>query len=145
MQFSSNNSPRLRVQPDSPEASTSAKQILVVEDDPSVRKLLQLSLAHAGYDVVTAEDGAVALECVSRSKPDLLLLDIMMPRVNGLSVARHLGREDDTRHIPIVFVTAMGSRYSVTAGISAGARSYVTKPFNVPKLVDKIESIIGQA
>lgn len=120
-------------------------RILVAEDDPSVRTLLQRCLAHEGYEVITAADGGEAIECVKRCKPDLLLLDVMMPGVNGISVARHLSRHEDTRGIPVVFVTAMGNRYSVAAGINAGARSYVTKPFSIPKLIDKVASIVGGA
>ena len=120
-----------------------AKRILVAEDDPSLRKLLERTLAHAGYDVITAEDGEDALECAKRCDPDLLLLDIMMPRVNGLSVARQLSRDARTRSIPVIFVSAMGSQYSVSAGMTVGARSYITKPFNIPKLVDKVARIIG--
>ena len=120
-------------------------RILVAEDDPSVRALLERCLAHEGYEVIIAADGGEAIECVKRCKPDLLLLDVMMPGVNGISVARHLSRNDETRDIPVMFVTAMGNRYSIAAGINAGERSYVTKPFSIPKLIDKVASIVGGA
>jgi two-component system response regulator MtrA len=119
------------------------KTILVAEDDAAIRRMLGRTLERAGYEVLTVEDGEDAIAGVKTYQPDLVLLDVMMPRADGLTVAKELSKHAETRGIPVIFVTAMSARASVVAGIEAGANSYITKPFKASRLLETVETVIG--
>jgi two-component system response regulator MtrA len=107
-------------------------RILLVEDDPSIREATAIGLRAAGFEVDTAPDGLAGLERSRQSQPDLVLLDVMLPRMDGLEMCREI-RRDST--VPIVMLTARGDTIDIVVGLEAGADDYVTKPFEMPVLV----------
>jgi len=120
-----------------------AKKILVVDDEPEVVKILQITLEHAGYQVTTAKNGTQALECVAADKPDLILLDQMMPEMDGLEVTRRLKSDDATDKIPIVILTAKGTESDLAEGWDSGTDLYLLKPVMMSDLVSFVNVILA--
>jgi two-component system response regulator MtrA len=114
-------------------------RILLVEDDPSIREVTAIGLRAAGFEVDTAADGAAGLERWRQAQPDLVLLDVMLPRLDGLEVCREIRREST---VPIVMLTARGDTIDVVVGLEAGADDYVRKPFEMPELVARIRAAL---
>jgi two-component system response regulator MtrA len=114
-------------------------RILLVEDDPSIREVTALGLRAAGFDVLTAADGAEGVDRWRREQPDLVLLDVMLPRLDGLEVCRQIRREST---VPIVMLTARGDTIDVVVGLETGADDYVTKPFEMPELVARLRAAL---
>ena len=114
-------------------------RILLVEDDPSIREVTAIGLRAAGFEVETAADGAAGLERWRRDSPDLVLLDVMLPRLDGLEVCREIRRES---MVPIVMLTARGDTIDVVVGLEAGADDYVRKPFEMPELDARIRAAL---
>jgi DNA-binding response OmpR family regulator len=121
------------------------RRILVVEDDPAVRRLLVKALGGAGYGVREAEDGRRALAELDTAIPDLLLVDIMLPVIDGVSLVQAVKEREDTGRIPVIFLTARSDPQSMADGIEAGARYYVTKPFSIDDLLAKVERALADA
>jgi DNA-binding response OmpR family regulator len=120
------------------------RRILIVEDDPDIRHLVSTVLAKT-YEVKEAEDGLAALtEIEAGFHPDLVVADIMMPRLDGLTFAKALRGRPATASIPIIFLTAKSSPRDVIEGINVGARHYLTKPFKVDDLVAKVRRLVGE-
>ena len=117
--------------------------ILVIEDDASIRQGLELNLSVEGYAVLTAADGARGLELALARKPDLVLLDLTLPRLDGLAVLRALRRED--RETPIVILSARGQEASKVEGLSLGADDYITKPFGLKELLARVQAALRRA
>src|SRR5882672_2477528 len=117
-------------------------RILLIEDDPSIREVTTLGLRAAGFDVVAAGDGLAGLERFSADAPDLVLLDIMLPRLDGLEVCRETRR---TSTIPVVMLTARGDTLDVVVGLEAGADDYVRKPFEVSELIARVRAALRRA
>lgn len=117
-------------------------RILVVEDEPAVTDLLAYNLRKAHYDVLTAADGRAALQLATESKPDLILLDLMIPEVDGLDVCRELRKSSG---VPIIMVTARGEEIDRVVGLEIGADDYVTKPFSVRELLARIKAVLRRA
>lgn len=113
-------------------------RVMACDDDHVIRGLLEVNLEMEGYDVVTACDGQDALDKVREHAPDLILLDVMMPNLNGWQVAEALQADEATRHIPIIFLSARAMEADVEKGTSLGAVSYVTKPFDPIDLMDLV-------
>jgi DNA-binding response OmpR family regulator len=114
--------------------------ILCIDDNKDTLKLVELLLSNEGYNVITTDDGDKALEIAIKSKPDLILVDVMMPDVNGYDVCHRLRSNKETAHIPIVFTTALGGiEYKFTA-FSLGAVDYIVKPIQKEVLLNKIRS-----
>ena len=114
-------------------------QILLVEDDPSIREVTALGLRAAGFTVATAADGVDGLERWRADRPDLVLLDVMLPRMDGLEVCRAIRREATT---PIVMLTARADTIDVVVGLESGADDYVRKPFELPELVARVRAAL---
>jgi CheY-like chemotaxis protein len=123
-------------------SSTSGKLVLVVEDDASVRTMLVRALG-VHYNVIDAADGVAAMDLLrAGAVPDLIVCDVMMPRMNGYALARLLKADANLKAIPIVFLTARSSAKDIVEGINAGARHYIAKPFSMRDVLDKIGKII---
>lgn len=119
-------------------------KILVVDDHPSSRMTAVALLSVEGYDVLEAENGMAALDCVIDLNPDLILLDVMMPGMDGYEVCRRLKQDEQTRLIPIVFVTALNDRRARLKGIEAGGDDFLSKPFDQLELSARVKSLIRQ-
>ena len=118
-----------------------AKKILVVDDERHIVRLVEVNLTRVGYDVVTAYDGLEALEKVKTDKPDMLILDVMMPRMDGFEVLKELRADPQTKNIPIIMLTAKAQDADIFKGWSSGVDSYLTKPFNPRELLAFVERI----
>ena len=121
------------------------KTILVVEDDLDLVELLRFNLDNAGFSVVAATDGAEALKKSKALLPDLILLDLMLPELDGFAVCEILRRDERTARIPIIILTAMSGELARVAGIGAGANDFITKPFSPKQLLSRIESALHPA
>jgi two-component system alkaline phosphatase synthesis response regulator PhoP len=120
-----------------------AKRILVVDDEPSITKLVSFNLEKAGYDVDTAADGQAALEKVQDIQPDLIVLDLMLPKVDGLEVCKRLRQENN--HIPVIMLTAKDEELDRVLGLELGADDYVTKPFSPRELVARVKAVLRRS
>jgi len=116
------------------------KTLLVVEDDEEIRGLLSFSLKQQGYRVLTAEEGYQALELARKEKPDLILLDILLPGLDGLEVCRALQTYEELQDVPIIMLTAKAEELDVVLGLELGADDYVTKPFSVRELLSRVKA-----
>ncbi|MFM7100628.1 MAG: response regulator [Verrucomicrobiota bacterium] len=119
-------------------------KILVVDDEPDALELIGFNLRNAGYEVVTADDGQEALRRARESLPDLVLLDVMLPEIDGLEVCKSLRRDPATRRIPIIMLTARAAEIDRVLGLELGADDYVTKPFSPRELVLRIKNLLGR-
>jgi two-component system alkaline phosphatase synthesis response regulator PhoP len=118
-------------------------KILVVDDEVYILHILDFSLGAEGFDVITANNGELAVEKAIQEKPDLIVLDIMMPVLDGYETCRRLKREPETKHIPIILLTAKGREADKRLGFEVGAIDYIVKPFSPNRLIGRIEEIIG--
>jgi DNA-binding response OmpR family regulator len=116
--------------------------VLVVDDERAIRLVCRVNLAASGMDVLEAENGTRALELARRERPDLVLLDVMMPDVDGWTVARELAEDDRTREIPIVFLTARAEAADKRMGQQLGGVGYLVKPFDPVTIGDFVEGVI---
>ena len=122
--------------------STAKAQVLIVEDEPEIAELIEFHAERAGMRARTIHSGRLALELMRREKPDLIVLDLMLPDLDGLEVCRRLKQNDDTRSIPIVMVTAKGEEADIVTGIELGADDYVTKPFSPRVLMARLRNVL---
>jgi CheY-like chemotaxis protein len=116
--------------------------ILIVEDEESLLKLESILLSSKGYRVTGVRDGLAALSEIEKSRPDLILLDIMMPGIDGFEVCRRIKENPDTKEIPIVMLTAKKSAADQARGAEVGADAYITKPFKSLKIIDVITGLL---
>jgi two-component system, OmpR family, alkaline phosphatase synthesis response regulator PhoP len=116
--------------------------ILVVEDDENIQQLVGYNLARAGYHVIFAEKGDQALQLVKREKPDLVVLDIMLPVLNGYQVCKALREDPRTQSLPIIMLTAKSEESEVATGLDLGADDYITKPFSPKILISRIKAVL---
>lgn len=126
-------------------SSRAPARILVVEDEPDLRSLLDRTLEQAGYKVLLAEDGIEALEKASTETLDLILLDLMLPHVDGIEVARRLKRDDRTARLPVIMLTARQEPVDRIVGLELGADDYITKPFNLRELVLRVGAVLRRS
>jgi DNA-binding response OmpR family regulator len=118
--------------------------VLIVDDDPVVRRMLQLSFESEGFDVLTAGDGMEGLEAIRSSRPDVVVLDIMMPKLDGMKVMRELNSDDELRGTPVILLSAKATSLDIELGLKAGAADYVTKPCDPIDLVDRVRSLLAK-
>jgi DNA-binding response OmpR family regulator len=119
-----------------------AKTILIVDDEPSIVITIQFLMTQQGYDVLTAERGEDALDLISRYKPDLVLLDIMLPGIDGYEVCEIIRLNPDYENMKIVFLTAKGHETEIAEGLALGADAYITKPYSNVKLLAKVNELL---
>lgn len=117
------------------------KKILVVDDSATDRQFLLENLSRLGYQVVLAESGEQALARAKSERPDLVLMDVVMPGVNGFQATRQLARDEATKHIPVIMCTTKSQETDKVWGLRQGARDYLTKPVNVKELAAKIAAL----
>ncbi|MBF9072299.1 response regulator transcription factor [Streptacidiphilus fuscans] len=123
--------------------SDAPARVLVVDDEPALRDALESSLAFEGYEVVTASDGLEALDTVAEQKPDLVLLDIMMPRMDGLTAVRRLRSRGDT--VPVLMLTARDAVGDRVTGLDVGADDYLAKPFELDELLARVRALLRRS
>jgi len=120
------------------------KRILVVDDEIYIVHILEFTLTMEGYDVVTAADGDEALRKVEQDRPDLLVLDIMMPRMDGYEVCRRLREQEETSDLPVILLSAKGRPIDRETGMEVGANDYIVKPFSPRRLLEKIRDLLDR-
>ena len=121
------------------------KKVLIVDDEVNIVTALEFLLQRSGYEVMVAQNGDEALQRVESFAPDLVLLDVMMPRISGYEVCRRMRERADWKHIKIIMLSAKGREAEVSKGVSLGADLYVTKPFSNNELVGKIGELLAGA
>ena len=114
-------------------------RVLIVEDDSGIADFLQLELEHEGFDVLHAEDGRKALELFESGSPDIILLDIMLPKLNGLEVLRRIRK---TSRVPVIMLTARGDTLDKVSGLDSGADDYLAKPFEIEELLARMRAVM---
>ncbi len=117
-----------------------AKKILLVDDSNTVLLMEKMLLANEGFVLVTASNGREAIQKAAAEKPDLILLDVVMPDINGFEACKQIRAREDTRHIPIIMVTTRSEATNVQIGFESGCNDYVTKPINGVELITKIKN-----
>ena len=119
----------------------SIKKILVIDDSPTERHVLVEILNKGGYDIITAESGEEGIEKARAEQPDLILMDVVMPGLNGYQATRTLMRDESTKHIPVIVCTSKGQETDKIWGLRQGAHDYMTKPINGDELLMKIAAL----
>ncbi len=119
-------------------------KILVVEDERDILELVEISLQLGGFEVAKAMDGLEAVEKALTEQPDLILLDIKLPKLSGYDVCRKLKEIPDTKNIPVVFLTARGQEHEIKAGFDAGGDGYIIKPFSPDELPRRVQEFLNR-
>ena len=119
-----------------------APRVLVVEDDPTILQLLEVNFEMEGFIVLRAEDGERGLAVARESRPDVIVSDVMMPKMSGLELVRALRASADTKAIPVILLSAKAQGTDVRMGLEAGADDYVTKPFEPLDLIDRVNAVL---
>lgn len=119
--------------------------VLTIEDQPDIRRLIRMTLEFKGFEVLEASTGEEGLSMVRRHKPSLILLDVMMPGIDGLTVARTLRADPELSRIPTLMLTAMGTSDDIEAGMETGVRGYLVKPFSPWQLLEQVEQLIHES
>jgi DNA-binding response OmpR family regulator len=122
-----------------------ANKILVVDDEPNIVLSLEFLMKQAGFQVRTASDGEAALAAIAAERPDLMLLDVMMPRKNGYEVCQAVRANPDWKGIRIIMLTAKGREVEREKGLALGADDYITKPFSTQEVVDRVRELLAEA
>jgi DNA-binding response OmpR family regulator len=124
------------------EFSKKSNMVLVVEDDTEMRELLRIELEAEGFTILTATNGAQAMSTARTEQPEVILMDVQMPVMNGVEAAEILKDDHDTRHIPIIMITALERKEDIIKGFEAGAIDYITKPFFLPELKARVNAVL---
>jgi DNA-binding response OmpR family regulator len=119
-------------------------RLLIAEDECDIRDLIAFTLRYSGHQVITTTNGEEALEKTRTEKPDLVIMDVRMPRMTGYEACRLMKTDQSIQHIPVVFLSAKGQEAEIKMGMEAGAIEYILKPFSPDHLVEKIEQILKQ-
>lgn len=120
-------------------------KILIAEDEPDIRDLVRFTLEFAGHQVTAARDGQEALELAPLVQPDLIMMDVRMPRMTGYDACLNMKKNPTLAHIPVVFLSAKGQEAEIRTGLDAGAVEYLLKPFAPSELVERVASLLSQA
>ena len=119
-------------------------KILIAEDEPDIRELVTFMLKFAGYEVVAASNGEDAVRTAVRELPDLVLMDVRMPRMTGYDACRQMKANPDLRDVPVVFLSAKGQESEIQSGLEAGAEAYLLKPFSPADLTNRVRGILSR-
>ncbi len=119
------------------------KKILIVDDSETSLMMSRMILSKASYDIAVAKDGQDGVEKALAEKPDLILLDVVMPKMNGFEACARIRAQEETKGIPVIIVTTRGEEANVETGFAAGCNDYITKPVNGLELLTKVRSILG--
>lgn len=119
-------------------------KILIAEDEPDIRELVAFTLRFSGYEVVSANNGEEAVRLASHEFPDLILMDVRMPRMTGYDACRLMKANDQLKDIPIVFLSAKGQESEIQTGMDAGAEEYLLKPFAPDELTQRVRAILSK-
>ena len=119
-------------------------KILIAEDEPDIRELVAFTLRFAGYEVVAASNGEDAVQTASRESPDLILMDVRMPRMTGYDACRVMKADPFLKDIPVVFLSAKGQEAEIQSGLDAGAEEYLLKPFSPDELTHRVRFILSK-
>ena len=123
----------------------SAFTILIIEDEPDISELIEYNLTQSGYGIIVSNNGEKGIDVTRKHLPDLILLDLMLPGINGIYVCRILKNDKDTSDVSIIMLTALGQEEDIVKGLETGADDYVTKPFSFPVLEARIESVLRRS
>ncbi len=119
-------------------------KILVADDEPDISKLIQFTLERRGHEIILAENGQDALDLAKKECPDLILLDVIMPIINGYEVCKLLREDPKTKNIPIIMLSGKTQKTEIEHGIELGAHSYICKPFSPKEFADTVENILNK-
>jgi len=119
-------------------------KILIAEDEPDIRDLIAFTLRFAGYEVVTGSNGEEAVQLARKEFPDLILLDVRMPRMTGYEACKKIKADSSLKDVPIVFLSAKGQEAEIQSGMEAGAEEYLLKPFAPDQLTERVRSILSK-
>ncbi len=120
-------------------------RILIADDEAHIIKMVEFKLRNLGHEVITASDGGEALEKATSDQPDLVMLDVMMPVMDGFQVLQKLKTQEETKSLPVIMLTARGQEKDVVTGFETGAVDYVIKPFSFPELIARINRALGKS
>src|SRR5258707_9028766 len=121
------------------------KRVLIIEDDKDIVELVRYNLANEGFQVNAAFDGSSGLSSLKKTPPDLLLLDLMLPKLSGLDICREIRKDDSLNRLPILMLTARGEEADRVVGLEIGAADYVTKPFSPRELLARVKALLRRA
>lgn len=121
------------------------RKIVLAEDELQIARLIEFKLKKEGYQVTCKENGEEALKAIREEKPDLILLDVMMPVMDGYEVLRQVKEDENLKNIPVVMLTARAQERDVVKGIDLGAEDYITKPFHPAELLARVKRILGKS
>src|SRR5512146_1427365 len=119
-------------------------KIVIAEDEPDIGELVAFMLRFAGYEVLAAANGEEAVQCATREVPDLILMDVRMPRMTGYDACRLMKANPNLRDVPVVFLSAKGQESEIQSGLDAGAEEYLLKPFSPDELTNRVRSILSK-
>lgn len=119
-------------------------KILIAEDEPDIRDLVAFTLRFAGYEAITCANGEEAVELAKKEFPDLILLDVRMPRLTGYDACKIIKADPELKNVPVVFLSAKGQENEIKIGMDAGAEEYLLKPFAPDQLTDRVRSILSK-
>ena len=122
-----------------------SKNILVIEDDLDIRELISFNLQNEGHQVFEAKDGEAGIDKAREKLPDLILLDLMLPGIQGLDVCRIIKSDQETKETPIIMVTALGQEEDIVKGLETGADDYITKPFSIKVLIARVNAVLKRS
>ena len=130
----------------SEDVTSTRPRILVVDDEEHITELLAMGLGYQGFDVERASSGREALDAVARKAPDLMVLDVMLPDLDGFEVARRLRRDEGaSTRVPVIFLTARDTTQDKVEGLRLGSDDYVTKPFSIEELIERVKAVLRRA
>jgi DNA-binding response OmpR family regulator len=119
-------------------------KVLVAEDERDIRELITFTLRYAGHEVIQAANGEEALALAREAVPDLIMMDVRMPKMTGYEACRLIKADDKTKHIPVVFLSAKGQEMEIQTGLEVGAADYILKPFAPEQLIKRVSEILGR-